>query len=68
MGRPAVPVLKTPDSSSRLSMDCVILDKSQDFPSSELSIFKPGYEVKHVKGNEMVRYNGSGNCMSMNDK
>lgn len=66
--RPVVPVLKSPDSSSCLSVDCVILDKSQDFPISEVSIFKPGYEVKHVKGNEMARYNGSGNCMSMNDK
>lgn len=66
--RPVVPVLKTPDSSSHLSMDSVILDMSQDFPILELSIFKPGYEVKHVKGDEMVRYNSSGNCMSMKDK
>ena len=49
---------------------CGLCDLGQATGLSDLrvSIFKPGYEVKHVKGNEMVRYNGSGNCVSMNDR
>ncbi|XP_053942261.1 uncharacterized protein LOC128854284 [Cuculus canorus] len=46
----------------------IVGSEPQDFPISELSVLKPGCEVKRVKGNEMVSYNGGGNCMSVNGR